>query len=325
MVKLRVVAGENPPGSRSSRIPFHLQEVRMSRTSIIRLALVLLAVTLLIAACGPEKGSPITCPTEDLQAPYGVSPDHIVVADLQPVFFWEYPEECSPEGYRVEVTDYGTYDDSDTISGGPGTSSTTWSPSEPLLPATDYEWRVAAMNGDTLGPYSMSTRFWTGPLCDASTMPAPTLAQPADGSTVDNSHPPLVWTHAEGCLPEYYSVDLSADPGFGGPSLVADFHSPAKAVIPAEELADCTTYYWRVVAHRGGGTPPMSSTWTFNTNFTGSCPGDGSSSISGVVWQRDASKATTPTGSVRRASLAWRAFGLTSAPELAPPQAWRPR
>jgi len=256
----------------------------MSRISIIRLALVLLAVTLLIAACSPEKGSPITCPTEDLQAPYGVSPDHIVVADLQPVFFWEYPEECSPEGYRVEVTDYGTYDDSDTISGGPGTSSTTWSPSEPLLPATDYEWRVAAMNGETLGPYSMSTRFWTGPLCDASTMPAPALAQPADGSTVDNSHPPLVWTHAEGCLPEYYSVDLSADPGFGGPSLVADFHSPAKAVIPAEELADCTTYYWRVVAHRGGGTPPMSSTWTFQTNFTGSCPGDGSSSISGVVY-----------------------------------------
>ena len=256
----------------------------MCRISFVRFAFVLLALTLLTAACDSDDLSPITCATEDLQAPIPVSPDHIVVPELAPAFFWTYPDECGPEGYQVQVTDYGTYEDSDTVSVSTGTSSTIWSPAESLLPATDYEWRVAAMVGDARGPYSPSSRFWTGPLCDAATMPAPTLAEPADGSTVDSSNPPLVWTHAEGCLPEYYSVELSADPGFGGASLVADFHSPIKAVIPAVDLADCTTYYWRVTAHRGAATPPLSATWSFSTNFTGSCPGSGSASISGVVW-----------------------------------------
>ncbi len=256
----------------------------MFRFPFIHLALVLLALTLLTVACGPGDESPTACSDEDLVAPVAISPDHIVVPDLRPVLAWEFPADCTPGAYQVQVTDYGTYDDSDTISGGASGDATTWLPADNLLPATDYEWRIAATNGGGLGPYSQSTRFWTGPLCDAATMPAPMLAQPADGSTVDSSHPPLVWTHAEGCLPEYYSVDLSTDPGFGGPSLVADFHSPAKAVIPAEELADCTTYYWRVVAHRGAATPPYSSTWSFTTNFAGACPGSGSASIRGVVW-----------------------------------------
>jgi len=256
----------------------------MTRHAFIRLAITSLATVLLTAACEPKEGGLPTCPTDGLVAPIGVSPDHIVVPDLLPVYLWSYPEACNPEGYRVEVTDYGTYGDSDTIAGGTGNPSTSWAPADPLLPATDYEWRVAAINGTTLGPYSESTRFWTGPLCEASTLAAPTLGQPADGSTVDTPFPPLSWSFTEGCLPEYFSVDLSTDPGFGGSSLVADFHSPAKAVIPAEALADCTTYSWRVVAHRGLATPPYSSTWSFTTNFAGACPGSGSSSISGFVW-----------------------------------------
>lgn len=107
----------------------------MPRISFIRLAIVLLAATLLIAACDTDKHSPITCPAEDLQAPVPVSPDSIVVPDLQPVFFRTYPGECGPEGYRVEVTDYGTYDDSDTTSGGPGTSSAA-APAPPAGPGS---------------------------------------------------------------------------------------------------------------------------------------------------------------------------------------------
>jgi len=256
----------------------------MTRHAFIRLAITFLATLLLTAACEPKEGGLPACPTDGLAAPIPASPDGVVVPDLLPSFSWTYPETCNPEGYRIEVTDYGSYDDSDTIAGGTGTPSTSWGPSESLLPATDYEWRVAAINGTTLGPYSNSTRFWTGPLCDASTLDAPTPGQPADGSTVDNPYPPLAWLFTEGCLPEYFSVDLSTDPGFGGPSLVADFHSPAKAVIPAEALADCTTYYWRVVAHRGAATPPYSPTWSFTTNLASACPGSGSGSVSGIVW-----------------------------------------
>lgn len=256
----------------------------MSRIPLLRRTLALLALTLLMAACGPGSDSPPACQADGLMAPIPISPDHIVVPDLRPVLAWEYPDDCQPGAYQIQVTDYGTYDDADTISGGASGGATTWLPADDLLPATDYEWRLAATSDGTIGSFSQSTRFWTGPLCDASTMPAPTLAQPANGSTVDNPYPPLVWTHVEGCQPEYYSVELSADPGFGGPSLVADFHSPAKAVIPAQELADCTTYYWRVTAHRGAATPPLSATWSFSTDFAGICPGSGSASISGVVW-----------------------------------------
>lgn len=246
----------------------------------------LLAASLLLVGCNLRKGGGglPTCPTDGLLAPLPVSPDHVVVPDLRPSLAWTYPEACQPEGYRIEVSDYGSFDDADTIAGGTGDPSTSWGPAEDLLPGTDYHWRVAAMNGTTLGPYSNGMRFWTGPLCDAATLAAPTLEAPADGSTVDNPFPPLSWSHTEGCVPEYFSVYLAAEPGSGSPSLVADFHSPAKAVIPAEALADCTTYIWRVTAHRGAATPPISATWSFTTNFAGACPGSGSGSISGFVW-----------------------------------------
>ncbi len=252
----------------------------------LALTLTLLAAGLLLVGCNYRKGGGglPTCPTDGLVAPLPVSPDHVVVPDLRPSLTWDYPGACLPEGYRVEVSDYGSFDDPDTIAGGTGDSSTTWGPADDLLPGTDYHWRVAAINGTTLGPYSTPMRFWTGPLCDAATLAAPTLGQPTDGSTVDNPFPPLSWSHTEGCVPEYFSVELSSAPGLGGPSLVADFHTPAKAVIPAEALADCTTYYWRVTAHRGAATPPISATWSFSTNFAGACPGSGSGSIGGFVW-----------------------------------------
>lgn len=255
-----------------------------ARSQSLLLAAIVLAVPVLIVGCGDWGAAPTACPTESLVAPMPVSPDNLIVPDLLPVFAWSYPDDCTPEGYRIEVTDHGAYEDEDTLSGGASGASTTWRPADELRPATNYEWRVAAITEETLGPYSMSIRFWTGPLCDASTMPAVSLAQPADGSIVDTPHPPLVWTHTGDCLPEYYSVELSANPRLAGASLLTDFHSPAKAVIPAEALADCTTYYWRVTAHRGAATPPISDTWSFHTDFTGACPGSGSGSISGAVW-----------------------------------------
>jgi hypothetical protein len=275
---------------------------------------------LLTAACEPKGGGLPTCPTADLQAPIGVSPDHIVVPDLQPVFLWSYPEACNPEGYRVEISDYGSFDDADTIAGGTGNPSTTWVPADPLLPGTDYEWRAAAINGTTLGPYSQSTRFWTGPLCDAATLAAPTLGQPADGSVVANPFPPLSGSHTEGCVAECFSVHLSTDPGLGGASLMADF---------APRQGGDRQRRWRTARPTTGASSPTAARRRLRTRPHGPSPRTspapapavaahrsavssgmtcaprrGTCSPRPLPFPRAAPIATTPTGSAKRASPA---------------------
>jgi hypothetical protein len=198
-----------------------------------------------------------------------------VVADLSPLFSWFYPDSCQPEGYRIDVTTYGGYDFGDTQSGGTGNPSTEWTVATPLEPATQYEWRVAPINGTTLGPYSPSTAFWTGPVCATAALLAPEQNTPDDGSTVDNPFPPLGWGYPGGCLPEFTLLELDIDPSFPGPNLVAGFGGPRIGQIPLAALDDCEQYYWRVRSENLDGAGPYSPTWTFFTDFDGDCPGGG--------------------------------------------------
>jgi hypothetical protein len=194
-----------------------------------------------------------------------------IVLDMVPSFAWTYPDTCVPEGYRIEVTTYGGYDFGETQSGGTGDSSTSWAPAIPLEPYTDYEWRVAPINGTDLGPYSPSTRFWTGPICDTSSLVAPELQSPADGSIVTNEYQPLVWNYPDPCVPEGYLVELNTSPTFLGPNLMGPQDVPATARITSAPLVDCTAHWWRITPQNSDGDGPASPTFTFATDFFGTC------------------------------------------------------
>jgi len=194
-----------------------------------------------------------------------------IIADLSPSFSWNYPDACTPEGYRIDVTTYGGYDFGVTQSGGTGNPSTTWGLASPLEPATQYEWRVAGINDVTLGPYSSSSSFWTGPLCATASLMAPVQNTPANGSQVADPFPPMGWSYPAGCIPELTLLELDVDPSFPGPNLAAGLGGPRIGQIPLNGLADCTEYHWRVRSENPDGAGPYSPTWSFRTDFSGAC------------------------------------------------------
>lgn len=226
----------------------------------------------LTGACAP----PPICPTAGLMAPLSNFPANgDIVEDLLPTFSWFYADSCTPEGYRIDVTTYGGYDYGTTISGGTGDPSTLWSPGSPLDPATQYEWRVAGINGATLGPYSTSVPFWTGPICDTAALAAPAQNTPADGAVVGNPFPPMGWSYPNGCIPEMTLLELDTDSTFPGPNLAAGLGGPRIGQIPLAALDDCQQYYWRVRSENSDGAGPYSLTWSFTTDFSGACAGAG--------------------------------------------------
>ena len=71
---------------------------------------------------------------------------------------WEYPGDCLPPSYRIDVSTSADFRDIG-LNGGTGTPGTVWSPHPNLTACQQYYWRVAAVmdtsDGRTvLGPYS---------------------------------------------------------------------------------------------------------------------------------------------------------------------------
>ena len=118
--------------------------------------LLILLIAAALAACSPPVP---TCPTEELIAPALLAPDdEAVVNTLLPTLTWSYPANCSPEGYRIDLSPVADFSDT-SLSGGTGDPSTAWSPGEELEDCKVYFWRVAGINGTTLGPFSGSRAF----------------------------------------------------------------------------------------------------------------------------------------------------------------------
>ncbi|OGO11893.1 MAG: hypothetical protein A2Z66_02090 [Chloroflexi bacterium RBG_13_66_10] len=115
--------------------------------------LLILLIAAALAGCSPPVP---TCPTEELVAPALLAPDNeAVVNTLLPTLTWSYPANCSPEGYRIDLSPVADFSDT-SLSGGTGDPSTAWSPGEELEDCTVYFWRVAGINGTTLGPFTGS-------------------------------------------------------------------------------------------------------------------------------------------------------------------------
>jgi len=99
------------------------------------------------------------CPTADLVAPVLLAPIGATMTDaIQPLLIWDYPNPCVPEGYRVDLSTDPSFEDT-SLSGGTGNPSTRWLPGTDLTDCTWYYWRVAAINGTTLGPFSNTRSF----------------------------------------------------------------------------------------------------------------------------------------------------------------------
>jgi hypothetical protein len=122
---------------------------------------------------------------------------------------WAYPDPaCNPEGYRIDISIDETFADT-SLSGGTGNPSTSWSPGSDLQACQVYHWRIAAINGTTLGPFSeaQSFRVETGVEC-------PPVAPPPSASING-----IVWHDLcglpDGPLPDPLPAGCAAAPGGG--------------------------------------------------------------------------------------------------------------
>jgi uncharacterized protein YraI len=146
---------------------------------MMKQTLFLSALLLLVLAGCNLPGTLPTCPTDGLLAPVLVTPANGgSVNSLQPTLVWAYPDPaCNPEGYRIDLSTDEAFADT-SLSGGTGNPSTSWSPGRNLQACETYYWRVAAINGTTLGAFSAANAFRV----EISGVECPPVSPPASAS-----------------------------------------------------------------------------------------------------------------------------------------------
>jgi hypothetical protein len=215
-----------------------------------------------------------TCTTE-LVAPLLESPAMWETVDsLVPMLSWSYPDiACVPQEYRVSLSTGPLFVDD--LSGATGNPSTVWLPGAPLQPGKEYEWAVEPIVGPTLGPIAGFRYFFTGPACAPDSLATPSLLQPLDDAIVsDPAGPFFSWTYPDPCLPGGYGVRLATSTDFEGSPLNGGTGTPSSRWVPGTDLADCTRYYWQVVACTDTQCGPYSEIRTFRIMRSAACPGE---------------------------------------------------
>ncbi len=122
---------------------------------------------------------------------------------------------------------------------------------------TQYYWRVNAQNNLGTSDFSSVRTFTTA----IPPPPAPLLASPDSGSQNMPTSFTVLWHPAE--TAESYSLQVANNIGFVSPIISAEnIIDTTKAI---SQLANATTYYWRVNASNIGGTSSYSLTRSFKT------------------------------------------------------------
>jgi hypothetical protein len=214
----------------------------------------------------------LACLPTGLIAPDPTGPGgYEIVGSLTPLFEWNYPTYCEPEGFVIRLEP--AFDlSSAPLQGGFGLTDS-WTPGAALEPDTQYWWDVAAIVPPALGPFSDNNTFFTGPECSfGDTLGPPELISPADGAEI---HETYAWLHfnagtSVGCIPDGYASDLQTDPNFGGINLLQTVMFPATNNI-TDPLQDCTEHFWRIAAIQDSVAGPWSATFSFFTNAAGNC------------------------------------------------------
>jgi hypothetical protein len=126
-----------------------------------------------------------------------------------------------------------------------------------LAPRTRYYWRVNATSAIGTGPWSSISGFMTG--VGSPTPVPPTLASPANGSTVTTRTPTLTWNASANA--SSYRVQISTSPSFA--TLAYNRAGVTSTSVTTSLLTNRTLYYWRVNATNGSGTSAYSSSGSF--------------------------------------------------------------
>jgi len=262
----------------------------------IKTRLLLLAGFLFLLLAGTSCAWPLPDPGGDLCA--GAELQQVVLsapADFEsvgtdlPTLSWSLPGDCDPSSYTIQLAKDRdmTVDLLEITVNHPTTS---WLIPGPLENATEYWWRVKANvdeGGSTAsGQYSNRWRFYYGPTCDPAHQTNPVLAGPAEGEVVDTVLPMLQWSYpyGPGCLPEGYRIELSTDPGYADVGLNGGTGNPSTSWLPGDDLADCTTYYWRVAPIVDIALGPYSEGRSFSVDVEGSCAPAAPASLGGVIF-----------------------------------------
>ncbi len=252
----------------------------MNKTVISLPLMILLILSTTLAACNQDI--PV-CPDTKLEAPIlGAPQTGTVTNNLTPVLSWHYPNpNCRAESYRVSVSTVANHSQvwTGTVSG----VSNNWSPATPLLPGRMYEWTVSSLISPNHFVQSLNHLFFTGPLCDAASLHAPSPSLPINGSVLDNLHPTLLWDYPDPCLPDSTRIDFSTDLSFSELALSLTTGDPSSIWYTGAGLADCTTYYWRLAPMLGGALGPFSAPYSFSTDREGLCS-PAPASLQGLLW-----------------------------------------
>jgi hypothetical protein len=193
---------------------------------------------------------------------------------------WEWPiSSCIPEAYKVEVSpDSGFIDQ--TWFGGTGNPSTRWGPSPEFDAATQYWWRIIPSVDNNYGPPSLTSHFFTDPVCIGASLVTPDELLPADRTIVTTTTPEFSWSYPDpSCSPEGFHLRVSSTEDMS--SIVLEANNPThgatsfQAGVPFD---DCQILYWDVAVVSEGMESPYSVPKNkFLIDATGACtcaPGD---------------------------------------------------
>jgi hypothetical protein len=243
-------------------------------------ALALCAIAL--AGCVPTGPD---CDVGDLVQPIPSGPlGNMIITAVHTELLWSYGagHECQPDGFELELaTDSGftsifAYGDTPAF-------DTSWT-FPPLTPATQFWWRVAGgiddgMGGLDLGPWSIASSFYTGPICAPGDGVA-NLIWPTDGEIVTTVLPLLDWEWSlTDCVPEGYRIDLYEDVEPVSDILSGGTGNPNTAWFPGDDLLDCHAYRWFVTPMVDDMLGTSSVEWGFYIDVGGLCTG-----VGGMVW-----------------------------------------
>ncbi len=206
------------------------------------------------------------CDPASLKAPSLLIPlDGGQVDTLGPTMEWTYPENCLPQGYRVDISTDPTFSTL-TLSRQLEIPRVIWYVDSALTDCGYYFWRVAATSGSTLGPYSSVSIFQVNredecaPLASANLRGVLWYDQcpvALDANPVPNPLP-------DGCVVDSYGVDADGIYQFGEP------------------------YMGGIPVHLGPGDCPLTGAMAVTTGadgiflFTGLTPGKYCLSVSAV-------------------------------------------